>query len=149
MKPQQIFRKIILIITIITFTYLEGISQIDARLIKYPDVSETEIVFSYGGDLWLISKEGGTARHLTSPVGEELNPKFSPNGKSIAFSGNYDGNTDIYVISNKGGIPSRVTHHPSPDLMIDWYPDNENILYKSRMGCANNKINLFYKGLLQ
>jgi len=123
-------RKTSLGIIIFCLAYLEGTSQIDARLMRDPDVSETELVFSYGGDLWVVPKQGGTARHLTSPKGEEKNPKFSPDGKTIAFSGYYDGNADIYAISTKGGIPVRITHHPSSDFMIDWYPDNENILFK-------------------
>ena len=98
MKTRPKIKKILLVIAIVILVNFEGISQMDARLIRYPDVSDTEIVFSYGGDLWLVSKQGGIARHLTSPSGEEINPKFSPDGKSIAFSGNYDGNTDIYTI---------------------------------------------------
>ena len=145
MKQQITNKNIILSILLLCLTNFYGIAQVDARLIRYPDVSENEIVFNYGDDLWIVTKDGGVARHLTSPDGEEINPKFSADGKTIAFSGNYDGNTDIYTIPRTGGIPKRITHHPANDFMIDWYPDNRNILYKSRMACSNNKTNLFYK----
>ena len=69
-------------------------AQIDAGLFRFPDVSQTQIVFTYANDLWVMPKEGGTAIKLSSPAGVESFPKFSPDGKTIAFSGNYDGNTD-------------------------------------------------------
>jgi tricorn protease len=84
-------------------------AQIDAGLFRYPDVSQNQIVFSYANDLWIIPKDGGTAIKLSSPPGVEIYPKFSPDGKSIAFTGNYDGNNDVYVISTTGGVPVRLT----------------------------------------
>ena len=83
------------------------IAQIDAGLFRYPDVSATQIVFSYANDIWIIPKDGGTALKLSSPPGVESYPKFSPDGKSIAFTGNYDGNSDVYVIAANGGVPLR------------------------------------------
>ena len=103
----------ILRITLFFFiTILTGFhtsAQVDARLFRYPDVSENHITFSYGGDIWVVRKSGGTANRLSSPNGEESWPKFSPDGSKIAFSGNYDGNTDVYVVESMGGIPTRVT----------------------------------------
>src|SRR5262245_14516916 len=84
---------------------------IDARMMRFPDVSATQIAFVYAGDIWVVSKTGGVATRLSSPQGEETFPKFSPDGAWIAFSGNYDGNTDLYVIPATGGIPRRITHH--------------------------------------
>jgi tricorn protease len=72
-------------------------AQIDAGLFRFPDVSQTQIVFTYANDLWVMPKEGGTAVKLSSPAGVEIYPKFSPDGKSLAFTGNYDGNNDVYV----------------------------------------------------
>lgn len=69
----------------------EASAQIDARMLQYPDVSKTQIVFSYGDDLWIVLKEGGVANRLTTPKGQEILPRFSPDGSQIAFSGNYDG----------------------------------------------------------
>src|ERR1700753_1075692 len=98
-------------------------AQIDAGLFRYPDVSASQIVFSYANDIWIMPKEGGTALKLSSPPGVESYPKFSPDGKSIAFSGNYDGNSDVYVISSTGGVPLRLTEHGFPDRVVDWTND--------------------------
>src|SRR5947207_14716785 len=84
-------------------------AQIDAGLFRFPDVSQTQIVFTYANDLWVMPKEGGTAIKLSSPAGVESYPKFSPDGKSIAFTGNYDGNNDVYVIPVTGGVHVRLT----------------------------------------
>src|SRR5690349_14032576 len=81
---------------------------INARMVRYPDVSATHIAFVYGGDIWLAPKSGGVAQRLSSPRGEEMFPRFSPDGNSIAFSGNYDGNMDVYVMPIAGGLPRRI-----------------------------------------
>ncbi|KPJ60896.1 MAG: hypothetical protein AMJ46_04175 [Latescibacteria bacterium DG_63] len=100
-----------------------------AGMLRYPDVSATHIVFLYANDLWLVHKDGGTAAPLASPPGQERYPHFSPDGKLIAFSGNYDGNVDIYTIPVEGGTPSRVTHHPAWESLCDWTPDGRLIFY--------------------
>lgn len=76
-------------------------AQIDARMFRYPAVSRDQIVFVYAGDIWLVPKTGGTATRLSSPPGKEMFPRFSPDGTRIAFSADYDGNLDVYVISTK------------------------------------------------
>lgn len=91
----------------------------DAVMLRTPDVSRDAIVFRYAGDLWLVDKHGGIARSLSSPAGPETNPKFSPDGKQIAFMAGYDGGSDIYVLSIDGGIPLRVTHHPDREVLCD------------------------------
>ena len=88
-------------------------AQIDAGLFRFPDVSKDQIVFTYANDLWVAPKDGGTAIKLSSPSGVESFPKFSPDGKSIAFTGNYDGNSDVYVLPTSGCSGS-------PDLA--WLP---------------------------
>jgi tricorn protease len=108
-----------------------GFSQIDARLFRYPDVSATQISFVYGGDIWIASKNGGTANRLTSSTGEESFPRFSPDGKTIAFSATYDGNTDVYTMPATGGVPVRLTWHAGPDRVVDWHPDGKRILFAS------------------
>ena len=80
------------------------------KLLRFADISKDRVVFAYAGDLWISSREGGAARRLTSHVGDELYPKFSPDGKWIAFTGEYDGNPDVYVISAEGGEPKRLRH---------------------------------------
>src|SRR5580692_3992025 len=101
------------------------------RLLRFADVSKDKVVFAYAGDLWIASRDGGTARRLTSHVGDELYPKFSPDGKWIAFTGEYDGNPDVYVVSTEGGEPKRLTFHPSNDIVLGWTPDGKNILFRS------------------
>lgn len=120
-------------------------AQVNARMLQYPDVSSTHITFSYGGDIWIISKQGGVANKLTSAEGSETFPRFSPDGSQIAFSGNYYGNTDIYVIPSLGGLPKRLTHHGMNDLIIDWFPDGKNILFASSRESGKQRFNQFYK----
>jgi tricorn protease len=103
-----------------SFLFIFNISlfaQIDARMLQHPDVSSTHITFVYGGDVWLVPKEGGTAVKLSSPKGSEMFPKFSPDENQIAFNGNYDGNADIYVMPVKGGVPDRITYHGDFELI--------------------------------
>ena len=98
-------------------------AAIDARMLRYADVSETQLAFVYAGDIWVAPKTGGNAVRLSSPRGEEMFPKFSPDGTTIAFTGNYDGNPDIYTLPVSGGIPKRITYHGATDRMIGWYPE--------------------------
>ncbi len=101
-------------------------------LLRSPAVSKTQIVFEYANDLWIAGREGGEASRLTSGVGREFNPHFSPDGTQIAFSGEYDGNIDVYVVPAAGGVPRRLTYHPGPDIAIGWTPDGQRILFNSR-----------------
>jgi tricorn protease len=100
-------------------------------MMRYPDVSEEHIVFVYANDLWIVDREGGTAMPLASPAGSERFPRFSPDGKSIAFSGNYEGDTDIYVVPTAGGVAERWTYHPANETVCDWTPDGKSVLYSS------------------
>ena len=84
-------------------------------LLRQPSVSNSSIVFVHGDDLWMVGLDGGDARRLTSALGTETSPRFSPDGKWIAFTGQYDGNTDVYVIPAEGGSPKRLTWHPGPE----------------------------------
>lgn len=138
--------KKLLFFTFLIFSFAATIyAQIDATMLQYPDVSKTHIVFSYAGDLWTVPKEGGTALKLSSPKGQEIFPKFSPDGSQIAFSGNYDGNIDVYVVPASGGIPTRVTNHGMADRIIDWYPDGKNLLYASSKHSGKQRFSQFYK----
>jgi tricorn protease len=92
---------------------------------RYPTAYGNQVVFAAEGDLWTVPLSGGVARRLTMAAGEERLPVFSPDGKWIAFSGNYDGNLDVYVIPAEGGEPKRLTYHPSADLVTGWTPDGK------------------------
>lgn len=120
-------------------------AQVDARLLRYPDVSATHISFVYGGDIWVVAKTGGVAQRLSSPKGEETFPRFSPDGSRLAFTANYNGNNDIYVMPVSGGEPVRITHHPSTDRVVDWYPDGRSILFASSMSSEKDRFNKLYR----
>src|SRR3984885_3620566 len=98
-------------------------------LLRFPSVSKTQIVFNYGGDLWIVNRDGGDARRLTSGVGDETSPHFSPDGTVVAFTGEYDGNQDVYVIPATGGVPQRLTFHPAEEDVLGWTPDGKKILF--------------------
>ena len=100
-------------------------------LVRTPTMNRTHIVFSYAGDLWSVPREGGSATRLTSSPGTEIGPIFSPDGTMIAFTGEYDGNTDVFVMPAAGGVPKRLTYHPGPDVAIGWTPDGKRILFAS------------------
>ena len=87
-------------------------------LLKSPTLNRTHIVFSYAGDLWSVPRDGGSATRLTTGAGEETHPMFSPDGTQIAFTGEYDGNIDVYTIPTSGGVPKRLTWHPAPDTVL-------------------------------
>jgi tricorn protease len=103
-------------------------------LLRKPAVSRTQIVFNYGGDLWSVGRSGGVAYRLTNGIGIETDPAFSPDGTLIAFTGEYDGNTDVYVMAATGGVPKRLTYHPAPDSALGWTPDGKRILFASTRG---------------
>jgi len=139
-------RKFIILTTIlISASFQANLSQVNARMFQYPDVSQTHISFTYGGDVWVVSKEGGTAYKLTSAKGTELLSRFSPDGKKIAFSGNYNGNVDVYVMPSLGGLPTRITHHGMSDRLVDWYPDGNNLLFASSRESGKQRFGQFYK----
>ncbi len=112
-------------------TFLEASQSDVPLLLRFPSVSKTQIVFNYGGDLWTVSRDGGDARRLTSGVGTEALPYFSPDGSMVAFTGEYEGNLDVYVVPAAGGIPRRLTYHPADEYVAGWTPDGKKILFNS------------------
>ena len=119
-------------------------AQINAKLIRHVDVSDTQIAFVFGGDIWLVPKTGGTAIQLTNSVGEEERPNFSPDGTEIAYTANYNGNRDVYVIPVTGGIPTRVTYQSHIDNVVGWHPDGERILFASRRDSGTQRVSKFF-----
>ena len=112
-------------------------------LMQKPTLSKTHIAFSYAGDLWLVAREGGEARLLTSGDGTKTDPVFSPDGSMIAFSGDYDGNVDVYVMPSAGGVPRRLTHHPAVDEVVGWAPDGKSVLFRSTRNSYSRFNRLF------
>ncbi len=118
-----------LAIVILLFCIVPAFAQ-ETLLLRSPSISEKNISFVYGGDIWIADRNGSNPRRLTVNPAVEQNPVFSPDGKHIAFTGNYDGNTDVYMISIHGGEPKRLTHHPAADVIRGWI-DNEQVYFTS------------------
>ncbi|HEY2460139.1 MAG TPA: PDZ domain-containing protein [Candidatus Acidoferrum sp.] len=112
-------------------------------LLRQPTLSATKIVFVYAGDLWSVSRDGGVAERLTAGIGVKSQPSFSPDGSEIAFSGDYDGNVDVYVIPATGGTPRRLTYHPARDEVRGWTRDGKRILFASTRNSYSRFTQLF------
>ena len=123
----------------------------EGRLMRFPDIYKDKVAFVYGGDLWLASTSGGVARRVTSHPGRELFPKFSPDGKWIAFTGQYDGNFNVYVIPSDGGQPKQLTFYQGSaqqlsdrmgihNEVVSWTPDSQRIVFLSRRDAQNGWI---------
>ncbi|HPJ82470.1 MAG TPA: PDZ domain-containing protein [Bacteroidales bacterium] len=135
-----------LILTVLLLTALTSLSARDqeGRLLRFPAVGNGVIAFSYAGDLYTVPLEGGNATRITSHIGYEVFPKFSPDGRTIAFTGQYDGNTEVYTIPAEGGEPLRLTYTAALDrdnigdrmgpnnIVMGWTPDGQNIVLRSR-----------------
>lgn len=113
------------------------------QILQRPALSSRLIAFGYAGDLWTVAREGGHATRLTAGVGIESQPLFSPDGQTLAFTGEYDGNTDVYTIPVTGGIPRRITYHPAPDFAVGWTPDGRSILFRSNRSANSRYTQLF------
>src|SRR6185295_7723309 len=124
-------------------------AQQEAKLMRFPTVHDNRVVFSYAGDLYQVSKSGGVARKLTNDIGYEMFARFSPDGKNIAFTGQYDGNTEVYLIPSEGGIPKRLTYTATlgrdaisdrmgPNNIVMTWKDNDHIIYRSRKQSFND-----------
>ncbi len=147
MKKKSIL--IIVMCLLMHFNYSYASSD-EARLLRFPDINNESVVFSYAGDLFLVNSEGGLARRLTSHIGYEMFPKFSPDGSMIAFTAQYDGNTEVYVIPSQGGVPKRLTFSATlgrddvgdrmgpNNIVLGWTPDGKRILYRTRSYTFND-----------
>jgi tricorn protease len=116
-------------------------------LAQQPTLSATDVVFVFAGDLWSVPRTGGAARRLTTGSGVESNPSFSPDGAWIAFTAQYDGNTDVFVVPAQGGVPRRLTWHPDPDTALGWTRDGKRVLFSSTRGSYSRFRELFLVGL--
>jgi len=141
-------KKLTILLGLLLFGFL--LQAREARLLRFPHSVGDKLVFSYAGDLYIVSTEGGTARRLTSHVGYEMFPRISPDGKYIAFTGQYDGNTEVFVIPAEGGEPRRLTYTATlgrddlgdrmgpNNIVIGWTPDSKHVLYRSRRYTFND-----------
>jgi tricorn protease len=116
----------------------------DTRMLMQPAISANHIAFIYAEDLWVANLDGSQPRRLTISEGSELNPVFSPDGKWIAFNGQYDGNTDVYIIPVEGGVPKRLTWHPSPDIVRGFSPDGKSVLFMSQRNMFTNRYSQLF-----
>ena len=111
----------------------------DTRMLSQPAISATKIAFIYAEDLWVANIDGSQPQRITVSEGIESNPVFSPDGNWIAFNGQYDGNTDVYIIPVEGGIPKRLTWHPSADLVRGFTPNGKSVLFISQRNMFTNR----------
>jgi len=136
---------IILVSLLISFVF----AQDETRLLRFPNIYGDQIVFAYAGDLFIVSSNGGIARRLTNDIGYEMFPHFSPDGKMIAFTAEYDGNTEVYVMPSDGGIPKRITYTATlkrddvsdrmgpNNIVMGWTKDGKKVIFRSRMKSFN------------
>ena len=132
--------KKLLVVTLLASLAAPAFGQINARLMRYIDISDSQITFVYGGDVWLVDKEGGQAMQLTNSPGEESYPRFSPDGSEIAYTASYNGNEDIFVVPTNGGVPTRVTYQSHADRMVDWHPDGQHLLFASPRASGTQRV---------
>jgi len=117
----------------------------ECRLMRQPDIQGDHIVFSYAGDLWTLPRAGGVAQRLTTHEGLEAFPKLSPDGETVAFTAEYDGNQDADTIPYAGGEPKRLTFHPGADVVAEWYPDGKSLLLRTPRASSVQRYTRFFK----
>ena len=151
-------RKIIFLLPV--FLALQQVSAQEARLLRFPAVYGNQVVFSYAGDLYTVVRSGGTARKLTNDPGYEIFPHFSHDGKQIAFTAQYDGNTEVYIMPSQGGAPKRITYTATlnrddvsdrmgpNNIVMGWSPDDRSVIYRGRSSSFNPFKGKLYKAPL-
>jgi tricorn protease len=150
-------RKLVTLLVLFFVCASPALGQEDeTRLLRFPTIHGNQIAFSYGGDLYTVSTSGGIARRLTSHEGYEMFPRFSPDGKWLAFTAQYDGNTEVYVMAAEGGVPRRLTYTTTlgrddvsdrmgpNNIVIGWKHDSKHIVFRSRMHSFNDFIGRLY-----
>ncbi len=140
-----------LVLILVGIIVTAGYSQEEMRLMRFPAIHGDQVVFSYAGDLYTVDKSGGIARKLTTDVGYEMFARFSPDGKNIAFTAQYDGNTEVYLMPAEGGVPKRLTYTATlsrddisdrmgPNNIVMTWKDNDHIVYRSRKQSFNSFV---------
>jgi len=137
-------RKIGLTLALVVLSALASSAQESKPLLMQdPTMSKMQIAFAYGGEIWIVDRNGGDAKRLITGTGIESGPVFSPDGSMVAYTGNYDGNEDVYVVPAAGGEPRRLTYHPSSDVALGWTPDGKRILFRSTRNSYSRFERLF------
>jgi tricorn protease len=134
-------KKVFLLIFMSVFLIGYGLAADDMGLLRFPDINKDLIAFVYAGDIWTVPSNGGNARRLTSHEGLELFPKISPDGKWIAFSGEYSGSRQVYIMPSDGGVPKQLTYYNDvgelpprggfDNIPMDWTPDSRQVLFRA------------------
>jgi len=151
---QKILFKVLTLVLFGFGLWLKTNAQEEARLMRFPDINKNMIAFVYAGDIWSVDASGGEARRLTSHSGMELFPKISPDGKWIAFSGEYSGSRQIFVMPSNGGTPRQLTFYNSvgvmpprggfDDVPLDWTSDSKNILFRANRTPFGDRNGKYY-----
>ncbi len=140
MKSMRTISLLASFLLILGGTYARAQNINDTRLLSQPAVSANHIAFEYAGDLWVSELDGGNVRRLTSHIGSETGPRFSPDGSKIAFTAQYEGNTDVYLVPVEGGVPKRLTWHPGADVVQGFTPDGKAVLFRSGRAVFTNRF---------
>lgn len=137
-------RRAVLLLMFALFVASAAVAQDRPLLATNPTLSRTHIAFVYAGDLWTVPRAGGDAVRLTTGVGTETRPLFSPDGTTLAFSAEYDGNLDVYTVPAAGGVPRRLTYHPGTDIVAGWTPDGTKVLFASSRTSENARFSRLF-----
>ena len=138
-------RTVFLLCAVLCLSTLSATASIEGRFMKYPDIHGDRVVFTYENDLWIVGAGGGPASRITSSPGTETGARFSPDGKWIAFTAEYDGGTNVYLIPADGGEPVRLTYMPGGAFTLGWTPDGERIVFRSMFEQVNARDpNLYF-----
>ncbi|MHB8146281.1 MAG: S41 family peptidase [Vulcanimicrobiaceae bacterium] len=136
-------RSFVLACSVAALTAIPAMAAGPPLILQSPTVSRTQIAFVYGGDIWTVGRSGGEARRIVTGYGLASAPYFSPDGSTIAFSANYNGNTDVYTVPASGGQPHRLTYHPDPDIVVGWTRDGGKVLFRSNRNSSNDSNQLY------
>ncbi|MET0636657.1 MAG: PDZ domain-containing protein [Chitinophagaceae bacterium] len=135
---------LIAVLLLLSSAFVSAQNTTDTRLLWQPAISKDLIAFVYADDIWVANKDGSNPRRLTVSQGSESTPLFSPDGSWIAFTGQYDGNTDVFVMPVSGGVPKRLTWHPGTDLALDFSPDSKQVLFSSQRNSFTNRYSQLF-----
>src|SRR5258706_7159012 len=146
-RPSWIFNVLFLALILTPLGSLAATQSLDindTRLLAQPAISKTHVAFIYAGDLWVADLDGKNVRRLTADEGAEANPSFSPDGTLIAFTAQYDGNFDVYVVPVTGGVPNRLTWHPGADIVQAFTPDGSAVIFTPPRGVFTRPYNQLF-----